>query len=508
MMPKPSAPLNKPDIKLPGPTVVGVVPPIPGGEDNLLPRDAWLRPLRIEFDWWDDPAEASTVCDTIKLIWDDDEQNPVAQKEYFGTGSPPTRPSDLWLEVPVTDLDEGVHTLYYVLDPWNLSGPQSSEKITVTIDKTPPVFAANSKPIFPPEILPPNKLTAYYLEGEDQLKAEIPLYTSPMPGDVITWYWDRNSSGTTVGGTLVLTADNYDKPLVVAIEGDFIRGHGDGERYVWYTAVDRAGNPTNGQSAVQRLDVSAQPIPRNLPPPKVVEASGTGWPERGTLNPINALDGANVILNPASVIHPGEVPQVQWAAEGELGAYLADPLSDDDWRYEIPKTHLAPHFGKVIPVVYLFKDKLGKSHQSDPYALTVLKYPSDRLHAPESADGSPLSFAAVPATGASIILTKWPFSAVGQRITIFVEGTESSSGKTIRTTVLDKKEINAGQAAEGIARGEALVAKAGFLAGIRLNSQLTVKAYVSFDDGLTWDGQAEPNPATAQFPWLRLTLTD
>ncbi|MCW8274998.1 hypothetical protein IMF27_04200 [Pseudomonas sp. PCH199] len=52
----------------------------------------------------------------------------------------------------------------------------------------------------------------------------------------------------------------------------------------------------------------------------------------------------------------------------------------------------------------------------------------------------------------------------------------------------------------------ALVAKAGFLARITLGSQLTVKAYVSFDNGLTWDGESAPNPAVAQFPWLRVML--
>jgi hypothetical protein len=500
IVPKHSTPSNETETNLPAPTIIGVLPPVPGGEENLLPKDAWLCPLRVEFAWWDDPSPIPGRFDVVQLVWDDDEANPVAEKRYDGS-DPPVMPADLWMEVPVSNLGAGVHTLYYKLFPWNGSIPKPSIVVNVTIDKTAPVLAPDSKLIFPPEVLPPNKLTAHYLEGDDQLLAGIPAYASPKPGDLVTLFWDPSSSGTTVGGTKVLTAQDYDKPLTLTIPGQWIRDSGDGDRYIWYTVTDRAGNPPNGQSAVVKLDVAAQPIPRVLPPPKVVEAGGATWPVRGTLNPLDATDGVSVILNPASVIYPDEVPRVQWAQEGVLGAYLADPISPGAWEYKIPKEYMAPHFGKVIPVVYLFKDKLDKDHLSQVYSLTVSNYPNDRLPTPQCAEGSPLSFALVPATGASITLAKWPFSAAGQRITILVEGIEESSGKTIKYGVLEAHEVTSAQAIAGITRGEALVAKADFLSRIRLGSTLVVKVYVRYDNS-----QTPPNPAVPQFIWFKPRL--
>ncbi|PAM84676.1 hypothetical protein CES87_04295 [Pseudomonas sp. ERMR1:02] len=75
---------------------------------------------------------------------------------------------------------------------------------------------------------------------------------------------------------------------------------------------------------------------------------------------------------------------MQWAAEGELGAYLADPISAGEWKYKIPKKYMAPHFGKVITVIYLFNDKLGEPHHSDPFTLNVLGYPRTDYRRPKA----------------------------------------------------------------------------------------------------------------------------
>ena len=499
-----SAASNGPAASLSPLRIIGVLPPVPGGEANLLPRDAWLLALRVEFDLWSDSTPADDAVDVLHLIWNGDESNPVDTKSFTGPITEADR-ENFWLEVPVSKLDEGVHSLYYKLLPWNGSTPRTSVPVDVTIDKTAPTLATPSTLVFPPEVRPPNELTAYYLEDEDKLRADIPPYNAPKVGDVITWYWDQSSSGTTIGGTKELTALDYNKPLFIDIEGEWIRSQGDGDRFAWYTVTDRAGNPPNGQSAVERLIVKAQPIPRVLPPPKVVETGAVGWPANGTLNPINATNGVKVLLNPTSVIHPDEVPQVRWGNEGDLGYYLADPVRPDVREYEIPRQYMAPFFGKVLPVDYLFRDKKGELHESARFNLTVSLYPKDRLAAPQVAEGSPLSLALVPPIGASITMAAWPFIAAGQQVMIRVEGQEDSSGRFIHQVVYDRHVVTPAQAAAGIIRGEALVEKA-FLLRIRLNTNLVVKAYVSFDNGQTWDGGAAPNPNVQHFPWLRPTL--
>jgi hypothetical protein len=485
--------------------IIGILPAVRGGEENLLAKDAWTRPLRVEFPWWDAPSELPFLVDTVELIWDGDEDDPVARQAYDGSNYPDP-PDDLWLEVPVEDLSEGVHTLAYRVTLSN-NTQLRSVPVNVTIDKTAPLLATPSTPAFPPEILPPRELTAYYLEGADKVRANIPQYSTPKVGDVITWYWDPSASGATVGGSKTLTFEDYNQPLVIDIPGDWIREQGDGDRYVWYSVTDRVGNPPSGQSAAQKLSVKAQPVPRVLPPPKVVEIGGTNWPAKGTLNPVNATNGVRVILNPASIIYyPDEVPRVRWASEGELGHYLADPDAGGTGEYKIPKAFMAAHFGKTIPVTYFFNDKHGQPHVSETFELSVLNYPNTNLQSPQIEEGSPLSLSAVPAEGASVILRAWPFIAAGQRITIIVEGLEDSSATTIQYQVLDRHEVTEAQVTAGIVKGQALIAKAGFLSRIRHGSQLAVKVYVSFDNGQTWSGAAAPNTAVAQFPWLRPRL--
>ncbi|QCY12725.1 hypothetical protein [Pseudomonas sp. MPC6] len=501
-----SAPETSPENarELVAPHVPAALPDVPGGDINLIPASALVQPLKVTFPLWQNSLPSVAFPERVRIFLDDDE---VAAKHWTVH---PIQPEDLFVNIPSDKWANRQGPLVLRYDAKNWSGdpdnPTQSYPVTITIDTRPPILAATSKLQFPPDILPPQQLTAYYLEDEDKVRAHLPAYTTPKVGDVIAWYWDRSLSGTTLGGTKELNAQDYDQPLFIDIGGDWIRSQDDGERYVWYTITDRAGNPPSGLSQVQMLIVKAQPHPRSLPPAKVVEASGTGWPVRGTLEPTDATGGVNVILNPASELYPGEIPQVQWGVARQLGAYLADPISVDEWKYKIPKEYMAPHFGKAIPVVYHFKDKFGKPHESVPYTLTVLNYPANRLPAPESADGLPLSLDKVPPEGASIVLRRWPFSAGQQRISIFVEGIEDSSGKTIRYAALDKHEVTPAQAIAGIARGEALMAKADFLSRIRLGSQLTVKAYISFDNGQTWNGQAAPNPASAHLPWLKVTL--
>ncbi|MCW8274996.1 hypothetical protein IMF27_04190 [Pseudomonas sp. PCH199] len=248
-----SEPYQETKVDLAPPDIIGTLPPIDGGEENLLLKDAWLHPLRIKFPIWSEPAPQSGFFDIVQLFFGRG-SDPVHERQLEG----PITDTELWLEVPAKELNEGVHVLYYRLLPWNGSTPRECRHVNVTIDKSPPILAADSKLIFPPEVLPPNKLTAHYLEGDDLLRAGIRAYSGPKPGDAITWYWDRSSSGATVGGTKVLTVQDFDKPLTLDITGDWIREQGDGDRYAWYRVTDRAGN-TSGQSAVQKLDVAAQP---------------------------------------------------------------------------------------------------------------------------------------------------------------------------------------------------------------------------------------------------------
>ncbi|KIQ56690.1 hypothetical protein RL74_24740, partial [Pseudomonas fluorescens] len=289
---------NEPKVDLSPPDIIGVLDPAPGGEENLLRKDAWLLPLRVEFDLWSDAAQEPGMTDTVRLFW-----RGAKVDEKFLQG--PVQEADLWLRVPVTELDEGVHSLYYQVLPWNGSVPRECVPVNVTIDKTPPILAADSELVFPSEVLPPNKLTAHYLElNNDEVRVDLPAYTIPRPWDRITWYWGTTPGTQDQAGVIELDDRNFSDPVVVTIPGDLIRDRGEGWRYVWYQVQDRAGNLSLRSEPVE-LDVSATPVPRVLPWPAVEGAVGAG--QQQTLDPLVPLNGVVIVqVPPEAVIYPGE----------------------------------------------------------------------------------------------------------------------------------------------------------------------------------------------------------
>jgi hypothetical protein len=489
-MPKHCAPSNEPEINLSPPDVIGVLPAFPGGEENLLPKDAWLRPLRVEFGWWDDPSPLPAYSDIVQLIWDGDEANPVAEKPYEGS-DPPTLPPDLWLEVPVTKLDQGIHTLRYRLLPWNNSTPQDSVSVNVTIDKTAPVLATASRLVFPTEVLPPKTLTARYLEqNNDKVTAALPAYAAPRPWDRITWYWGAMPGNLEQGGVIELDDKNYLDPVVITIAGDLIRSRGDGWRYAWYLVQDRAGNESLRSEPVE-LDVAATPIPRTLPPSKVTETTGGG--SSGVLNPSNAINGVTVTIPPEAVIYDGERVFVQWAEQGSAGGYRTDtPITPGGREYKIPSDKIHYHVNRSLPVSYeVFESGVVDPHRSQPYTLKVEGLSGMPTIQCDKVSRDKLSLASIPAGGyANFTLGSWTFMSTDQYLTITVEGMDTNSQKLV-IPVLTVSPVP--EVAQVISVGR--ISKAD-LQRFKLNVDFEVRVKVSFDNKQTWQS----------FPMLTPTL--
>lgn len=480
------------------PELIGVLENIPGGEPDLLPKDGWLRPLRVEFELWTDSVEIPGTTDVMLLILNGDVDNPVDRKEFHGTGSP-IDPALLFLEVPVNKLEEGAHSLVYRLIPWN--DPTTFRECLphrFTVDKTAPILATDSKLIFPSEILPPNKLTARYLElHDDEVKARLPAYTAPRPGDRITWYWGIGPGDFNKAGVIVLNANDYSTPIDIVIKGELIRDRGDGPRFVMCQIDDRAGNPSP-YSAFVELTVDAKPIPRNLPWPSVEKASGTG--QLQTLDPLENQSGAVVVIPDTATIHPGESAWVQWGVPGSVGAHQASrPINAGERRYAIPMPSVAAFIGKTLPVSYFVVESPGKDLPSEERRLAVKPVPKERFPTVqcEGLSGGSLSYARIPDTGARIHLAAWTLMTTDQHIEIRIYGI-SRLGIEVYHQAIRPRAVSQPELSGGV---NATVPKA-FFDGLRRDTPLTGRVYVSFDGGTTWPPFAAPN-----FPFLQLTFT-
>jgi hypothetical protein len=330
------------------PEVRELLPDVPDGEPGLVPAASTDADLKV---WFTVPKYSNPNLEEEKVeLFVDNEPDPIATRYW----TIPIVDTDRYVEIPKSWLrnNDGQHRIYYKITIFN-GEPELSLDLIMTLDTAPPILATDSKLIFPSDVFPPpqKKLTAHYLEQHnDEVKAELPAYTTPRPWDRITWYWGETPGNADKCEVIDLDDKNFADPIVVTIKGLFIRESGDGMRYVWYKVADRAGNESR-DSAVVGLDVAATPIPRNLPPIKVLGANGN--PSSGSLNASSAINGATVTIPPDAVIYEGEPVFVQWAESGSAGEYRTDtPIAPDSRDYKIPADKVAHHIGKILPVRY------------------------------------------------------------------------------------------------------------------------------------------------------------
>ncbi|MCM2462407.1 hypothetical protein HGO40_18320 [Pseudomonas sp. CG7] len=468
---------------------------VPGGEPNLLHRSAWsdpANPLKVMLEpWYDEDPPGGPYTERVDVFLGDNESNIIGFQEW----SLPMDPDDYYVPISAERLPSGTHALSFIMTNF-LGTPARSHPFTVTVDKTPPVLATTSELEFPREVLPPNKLTAHYLEqNNDELKANLPGYTDPRPWDRITWYWGRSPGNQDQGGVIELDDQNYANPIVVTISADLIQDRGDGLRYVWYQVEDRAGNPSRTSASVE-LDVAATPIPRVLPWPSVERATGTG--EQQTLDPVLFESGAVVVIPADAVIYPGEKVWVQWGEPGSVGACRTDQeISAGSRRYAVPMRSIAAYIGKRLPLSYSVTVSEDEVLPSQTRTLNVLEV--DSTHFPtvqcQEAFGGQLSFRDVPSNGAQLRLDPWKLATTDQRIWISMAGNISSG--PIEHFAINGSKVTQAQVDHGV---RSVIVPKTFLERLTRNRPLTGKVYVSFDGG--------EKPIFPNFPPLNLTLVD
>lgn len=475
------------DASLAPPELIGVLDDIPGGEDNLLPKDGWLRPLRVEFSLWSDSVIAPGVKDVIQLILDGDELNPVDTKEFIGTGSP-IDPALLFLEVPVSKLDEGVHSLIYRLWPWNNPGlPRECLPVPFTVDKTAPILATDSQLIFPPEVAPPPKqITAAYLAipaNNDQVLATLPAYTKEKVGDVITWYWERSPGGRDVAGTKTLTQEDLGKAIHVAFAGDLLRQSTNNQDYfATWRVSDRAGN-TSVLSMYEILQVNIRP-PTPRQHPTIKQATNTG--ATGVLNPFQGASGVTVVV-PAVGVDPGEKAKVDFIGQGGEagpGSILGVEASVvDGMEFAIPANVVAanvPATGTDVRKVEVRYWAGVDPQHSAIYTLTVNRFAGDSfgsVQCDKAQTGSPatLSKATVALSGANIQIEKWAYHTDSLLINVWAKASNDVVTDFLK---LAPTPLIGGAFTTPLPKD--------YVASLPLNSQFTLYADVSLDQGFSF----------------------
>ncbi|MFJ4143764.1 hypothetical protein [Pseudomonas sp. NPDC089734] len=458
------------------PGVPRALPDIPGGETNLLPLDALHSDLKVTFPLWVGSEPIPGRSEKVALNWDGEE---VTVKAFM---TPITDPDILFADIPLAELSEGVHVLFYKVT-LSTGNHNSSDPVTVSIDKTPPTLAGNKDPlIFPPDLIG-NRVTARYLEDHgNKLPATVPEYFVRKPGDTVSWYWEQAPVGSLLAGQKTLSQG--DMSLDIEIDGDVIINGGDGQRYATYEVQDRAGN-LSVLSRAAALTVDAQPIPLLAPSVKRSLPSGGG---KGTLDPLLVTDGAVVVVPAEIDLQPGDLVTVYWTGVVPGASHVTTtPIQAGGFEYAIPASAIPGNIGagREVEVYYTVTPTSGRVKTSETYRLNILPIPDTRFPKLQclQASGTPetLRLSAVPG-GADFFIIPWVFMAAGQKVHMWAEGVDKNTGGDLYLDLFTDREVTP---TEVTTQFNALLARS-FLERLKLDIEFWTYIEVSFDGGLSY----------------------
>jgi hypothetical protein len=204
-----------------------------------------------------------------------------------------------------------------------------------------------------------------------------------------------------------------------------------------------------------------------------------------------ALRGGGVVRIPADVpLGDNEEVQVHWQGFGSTGQYLAEQADPDNPRqFSIPSAAVPANMGKRLDVFYTI-DRPGQPQAtSKVYDLRVVPLPKTSFTTVQCAhvDQGRLRLSLVPPEGALLTLRRWTFMAPGQQLTLTAE---SSTNETVlQSFPVTEQHLTAGHVTAYLRKG--------FLETLGTGVALTLKVWVSFDEG----------HSRIEFPSLALVLS-
>jgi hypothetical protein len=314
------------------------------------------------------------------------------------------------------------------------------------------------------------------------LVTEVPPYYFMAQGDNVTLVWmGRTSMGSTVKHEETKQLGNGDegKTLEYVIPDEKLRVLAGGSLEVYYTVTTPSKAFFKSPTLKLRVDLDhTSPLPR----PRIKEAIGD------TLDPINAPNGATVVIDASANLRAGERVFIIW--QGPRGYGDKDQIVTDAQAGKTLEVVFAPSLvtdnaGEVVHVIYAVYRLNGPMQRSEAIHVTVVDKPLD-LPAPRmdtvGADGV-LTPSLIPDSGATVRVS---YPGMGPQDSVVVQWRGASvhdtpaqvpgGGELLFTLPKALIVATAGAAASvlyTVTRGGAVTASPAL--------PLTVKAGMSFD---------------------------
>ncbi|OPG68560.1 hypothetical protein B1219_30455 [Pseudomonas ogarae] len=328
----------------------------------------------------------------------------------------------------------------------------------------------------------------------DGVTLRVTPYVDASIGDYVLLYWWTSNLEKRVFQALLLDQSNIQSDALLFRLPAQVLQASVGEAVQVFYQYARAGAAQTSQ--VLNLKVRAQ---LDLRAPSVEGATSEGMPgdNQAYLTAASTTQsGAFVTLPTSLVIGVGDRVEVHWQGDPVRGEHIATLPYDHEnpRRFQVPVSAIAANMEqssdddtKRFPVFYRFTPSGEDYQDSDWLQLRILPLARDDYPNVQCTDlvGNSLSLRLVPEEGANLTLAKWIFIAQGQLLTIRAHGLNASSSLIFSDVRTPAVPVTAQEAINGINNQK--LSKA-FLRQLKMRSNLSLTATVSFDGGKTTFG--------------------
>ena len=384
--------------------------------------------------------------DFIELIWEGTRSNGTpyihGETHTVSENDEASKLVTLYLfEEHISILANGRLDLWYRVsnDQAAVYGVNESEHRLIKVQAISPTLPPPIVPEAENDVLDPSKIFD---------KATVLVdYSGTLKGDILTYYWTGPNPFASTSSWLPITTLSAGKPVSFRVDARFVTGNIGQYVKVRYTLKHAA---TGAYSYSGTLDLLIGYLVGELPPPHVIQAPDA------RLDPLDAVDGVDIQVGYESMDPALDTVILKWLGTPGPGTSEDQEQPGDqsgEVLFHLDASFVGANINRMVSVGYGV-ERYGFVTPSESLALAIGNFsdPDTQLPHPQvtqaNADRQVLNLATFSGN-AEATLSKWPFSAVGQKVWLRLEGqTENATPHPI--VLLAGAAISEGQASSGL----------------------------------------------------------
>lgn len=294
------------------PEFQGLLPNVPGDEENKVPKD--LQSVDNE------------IIITLPILNPPSPPMTPVELQLLRNGIPVGEPKDLVTPLNATETlilpsvytsGEGPFQLSYELKVVNDVTP-GIPSVQILVDKTAPNRNGKGAPIQLPVEYADLRITKERLEANPEVILTIPLHPDRRTGDIANVYMGASFPAAFVDS--YVAPDDSSSAMTVRLSKQQVENGREGPRIIYYQWIDRVGNEGPRASAELNVNVELTSAPANLKPIEVPEAEAPGH----LITLQDAYPTVGAVIKPYDNVGPLDYVIVEWDGIPQPRKYVVD----------------------------------------------------------------------------------------------------------------------------------------------------------------------------------------